>query len=157
MDSTGLIAWVGAVTGIGALSLNLWRHFRDGPRVKVSVARDQNRYDGLPGRYIGEYCVVTVSNIGSATTTITRYVIRATDSMKDYLMGRGDVAMLQGSDDDDDPPYELAPGRVWQWTMSEGTAEAICSSSRYVTACVYISSRKRCIRARIHHLIPTDS
>jgi hypothetical protein len=149
MTTTDTVAWIGALTGVAAFALSIWKHFRDGPRIRLSVARDQNRYDGLPSKYIGDYCVVTVSNVGNAPTTITRYVIRCADRFIDYALGWGDIAMLEPGGKDE-TPFELGPGAVWQSVMLEGTAQVVCSASKYTTACIYTTMSNRCKRIRLY-------
>jgi hypothetical protein len=69
IDTTQLVAWIGATTGIASLLWNIYLKMTAGPKLRVTAFANKIMMPAPPGD--PHFLQITVRNIGSATTTLT--------------------------------------------------------------------------------------
>jgi hypothetical protein len=69
MKGTGLVAWVGATTGIASLLWNIYTKLTAGPRLTVTAFANMIQMPAPQGN--PRFLKINVQNVGTATTTLT--------------------------------------------------------------------------------------
>jgi hypothetical protein len=69
--STGLVAWIGAVTGVCSLAWNVYSKVTSGPKLKIDAHAGMETFPPKPRSPL--LLQIVVHNAGSAPTTITNY------------------------------------------------------------------------------------
>jgi hypothetical protein len=71
MDPSDWAAWVGAVTGVAALTWEVVKWQREGPRLKVAVSASMIVIGG--GEHQTPMLMAWVTNVGTMATTLTTF------------------------------------------------------------------------------------
>ena len=113
MGITDVVAWIGAITGTGALLWDIYKWKHSGPKLKVSVSPGMALY--LPGRpeTSDRFLLVRVVNIGHSKTTLNTLSFLHSDfplrkskkkPVNQFVVTRPDPGKL---------PHVLEPGEEW--------------------------------------------
>ena len=78
MNSTQLVAWIGAVTGVAGLGWNIYLRLSSGPKLRVLASANNVKMPPPPGN--PHFLSITVTNRGTAPTTITNLSFCSYDS-----------------------------------------------------------------------------
>lgn len=123
-----MIEWVGAVTGVLALTWNIYRLKHEGAVVRLSVSRS-------PSIRGGENASVTVVNVGQQPTTFTHLLLMRHKSAIHRLFFRmPESVQAIDPESNESLPINLRPGDIWHGTIKEATIrrELDCEGVKYI-------------------------
>ena len=150
--ATDCAAWVGAITGCVALGFEVWKYFREGPRIELWVARNMTAEELQPPA--NDVLLVTATNTGDADTTITHgYIQQSSDFLglfrKKWLGGTWRSVVIGPRPRLLDYPAVVEPGKQWVGIIPEQLINESCGSWKYNYLCVKTATKKRPARVRI--------
>jgi hypothetical protein len=157
MNASDYAAWWGAGVATLALTWNIYRALRSGPRVKVTATPDIQVFPRTAITGDTVYISVTATNRGTAPTTLTNFVGFHEKTLLDLflrrLLRRRKGFVVFTGPLGQPIPYVLKPGEQWS-----NVVEQLDLQSHYQGGYLYIgvshNQRKRPIYAHVH-LPPT--
>ena len=153
---TDYAAWIGALTGTAALLFEVWKHWREGARVELAVARQMAVQAPHPAQ---DVAVVTAENHGDADTTITHLYVEQSNTFlgaygKRWFGLKWTQAFIPPRLPMLNYPAVVGPGKQWQAVIPEEVINAICEGWKYNYLCLRITTSKRPASVRIYYRAP---
>jgi hypothetical protein len=147
MDASDWAAWVGAVTGVLALTWEVVKRFREGPRLKISTSASMMAVGG--GHNQRPMLMVWVTNVGSMRSTLTTFSLHRFPNAWAKARFRPSQSWVVPHLNVGTLPHELAPGQQWVGAVEqrEDTAAEINQGDLYVG--IYDAFHRRPTLAKI--------
>lgn len=139
-----MIEWVGAVTGVLALTWNIYRIRHEGAVVRLRVSR----HPAIKG---GEHASLTVVNRGQQPTTFTHLLMIRHKTIFHKVAGkRPESVQTINPKSNQSLPIILKPGDIWWGTVSEETIrdELVLKGATYIYAFHAFSRFPEIVRLR---------
>ena len=145
MSATDVAAWIGALTGTGALLWDIFKWVHSGARLKVSAAPNMTGVGGT-ALLLGDKTCVTVeaTNIGQSKTTITHVVGIQYKSLWHRLARRKPLTTIVVLNPSPGKlPCVLDAGERWIGMIEQNEELERMSREGYLYVGVYHSTGKR--------------
>jgi hypothetical protein len=150
-EPTDWAAWVGAISGCGALLVQFLAYIYKGPRVKLSVARNMTlQPPPRNGGGVNVFTVITATNVGDANTTITHLYLKQSSNFWNRIRGKWKSAVM-GPNPFVKIPDVVEPGKQWQALWPEEMVNELCKPWQYNYICLQLATKKRPVQVRVFY------
>jgi len=117
MDATQWAAWIGASSGLGSLSWNVYTKLTSGARLRVSAFAGMVLMPPPPSN--PTLLRITVQNVGTAPTTLTNLSFHAYDSWWKRHRNRATINAVLNHYQGPQFPHKLEIGGEWVGLMEQ--------------------------------------
>jgi hypothetical protein len=108
VNSTQVLAWVGASTGIASLSWNIYLKLSAGPKLRVRAWAGMVKRPAPAGD--PKFLRVSIQNVGTTPTTLTNYGLFQYASKKDRFRHKPEFSAVLNIYEGAAAPYKLGVG-----------------------------------------------
>lgn len=148
-DPTTIAAWWGAASGTGVLIWDVVKWYKTSARLVVSANGRRKLFPSVPGQQPGEYVLVSISNRGRASTTITGIAAFCFKGAWLRLRKQSEHAFILQVQTQQPLPFKIGPGEQWSCFFQENDVIRRFGESGVVELLVSVSHRDKPIRHRV--------
>lgn len=148
-DPTTIAAWWGAAAGTGVLIWDVVKWYKTSARLVVSANGRRKLFPSVPGQQPGEYVLVSVSNRGRASTTITGVAALCFRSPWACLRRKSEHGFILHVETQQPLPFKISPGEPWSCFFPENDEIRQFGESGVVELLLSVVHRDKPVRTRV--------
>jgi hypothetical protein len=149
MGITDVVAWLGAITGTGALLWDIYKWKHSGPKLKIAVSPGMSMYHPAMPKTDDRFMMVKVANVGHSKTTLTTLSFLHDDLPLKKLKKKKVNQFVVLQPDPGKLPHVLEPGEEWVGMVKQTDEVVNLMKKKYFYCRVYHSLSEQPAVARV--------